>query len=154
MMQHLTRPTLLTAASAVLSLSAFAGGFWLTLGNPDASPEAKALNAVVTVLPTGCHTPADAKLTATAEGFVNGRRTTLPIKLVALPKPGFYAVTRQWPAGGKWVIRVVADYNGAITSALIPVNAAGADRRAAKYQQGIPAEQEVAALLTTLSAAN
>ena len=151
MMQQITR---IAAAAAVFSLSAFAGGFWLTLGNPDASPEAKALNAVVTVLPTGCHTPADARLTATAEGIVNGRRTTLPLKLAALPKPGFYAVTRQWPAEGKWVIRIVADYNGAITSALIPVSAAGADRRAAKYQQGSPAEQDIASLLTTLSASN
>ncbi len=139
----------LIAAAAILSIDAMAGGFWLTLGNPAASAEAQAAHAVVTVMPTGCHNPAEAKVTATAEGVVNGKRTSIPVKLTPLGKPGFYAIARQWPAEGKWALRVVGEYNGALTSALIPLKDASADRRAAKYQAGIPGEQDVAALLAS-----
>lgn len=146
MMQRLTQ---IFAAALLLAAPTFAGGFWLTLGNPDASPEAQALHAVVTVMPTGCGDPANAKVTATAEGMIQGKRTTIALKISPLSRPGLYAITRQWPAEGKWAVRVVAEYSGATTSALIPIRAEGADRRAAKYQQGNPAEKDVAALLAS-----
>lgn len=137
------------AVIAILSVQAFGGGFWLTLGNPAASAEAEAMRAVVTVMPTGCHNPAEAKVTAAAEGIVNGKRTTIPVKLTPLGRPGFYAVARQWPVEGKWVLRLVGEYNGATTSALVPLRNAMADRAAAKYQQGTAGEQDVAVLLAS-----
>ena len=50
------------------------GGFWLVLGNPEASAEARKVNAVVTIKATGCHDPAMARVTATAIGMVDGQR--------------------------------------------------------------------------------
>ena len=65
-----------TAATAVLALAGqlSAGGFYLVLGNPDASAEARKVNAVLTIQATGCHAPATAALRATAIGIVNGQR--------------------------------------------------------------------------------
>jgi len=50
-----------SVALAVLALAAqvHAGGFWLTLGNPGANSETRALNAAVTVKATGCVEPED-----------------------------------------------------------------------------------------------
>ena len=145
-MQTMTR---LIAAAAIFSIPALAGGFWLQLGNPGASTEAQAMRAVVTVMPVGCHNPAEAMVTATAEGVVDGKRTSLPVKVVPLGRPGFHGIARQWPAEGRWTLRVVAEYSGATTSALIPVRGATADRQRAKYLKGTAGEGDVAALLAS-----
>src|SRR5437868_584663 len=95
--------------AAILALAGqlFAGGFWLQLGNPEASPETRRSNAVVTIKATGCHDPSKATVTATAIGTVNGQRREIPLKLEALSEAGMFALSQQWPAEGKWVIRVV-----------------------------------------------
>jgi hypothetical protein len=134
-------------AAALLALPALAGGFYLTLGNPEASPEAQAMKAVVTVLPTGCHNPEKAKISATAIGMVDGQRRSMAVELKPLPRPGFYAITRQWPSDGKWLLQVVAVDEDRVTSVLIPVSAAGADRRNARYIPRAPQEGELSAAL-------
>ena len=53
-MQTKTRFILAALAATVLAANALAGGFWLTIGNPEANSEAKAMNAAVTVMPSGC----------------------------------------------------------------------------------------------------
>ncbi len=63
------RKTFLLAA---LAAPLFAGGFFLQLGNPEANPEARRLNAVLVIQAAGCHDPATAKVTATATGIVIG----------------------------------------------------------------------------------
>src|SRR5579872_3318608 len=92
-------------APLALAGQLFAGGFFLQLGNPEASPEALKAGAVLTVKATGCHNPATAKLTATAVGVVNGERREIPLKVTQLSEPGAFAISQQWPSEGKWVIR-------------------------------------------------
>jgi len=107
----------------------FAGGFFLQLGNPDASPEARKLNAVLTIKAAGCHDPATSRLTATAVGFVNGRRQEIALTVHRLSEPGFYAITQQWPREGKWVIRLEAKNDaGQFTNSLVPFGPNGVDR--------------------------
>lgn len=136
-------------AAVMFTIPALAGGFWITLGNPEASSEAKAMNAVLTLMPTGCGNPAAAKVTATAEGYINGKRASVPVTVKALSKPGLHAIARQWPAEGKWVLRVVATYEGAQTSAIIPIRGNEAVRQMAKYTPGAAGDKDVAALLAS-----
>lgn len=77
-----------------------AGSFFLTLGNPKASTEARELRAVFTVKAAGCLDPATAKVTATAIGLVNGERRTAPLEVKGLSEPGMFAVIGQWPKLG------------------------------------------------------
>jgi hypothetical protein len=137
------------AAAALLAFAArlSAGGFWVTLGNPEASPEARAMHAVATFQAIGCHRPEKAELTARAVGVVNGERRSIPLKLAALPAPGMYALTRQWPAEGRWVIEVVATSQGAVTSTLAPAGPAGVDRDHARLAMARPAVADLDALL-------
>lgn len=116
------------AAALALAGQLFAGGFYLQVGNPEASPEAKKLNAVVTVKATGCHDPSLARLTAFAIGIVNGERREIPLKIAPLSTPGMFAITQQWPKEGRWVIRLEADNGTQFTSSLLTAGPDGVDR--------------------------
>jgi hypothetical protein len=123
-----------TPVAAVLALAGqlFAGGFWLQLGNPEASAEARKVNAVVTIKATGCHDPAVAKVTATAVGMVDGQRRSIPLKLDKLSEPGAYALSQQWPKEGKWVIELVGRNDEQFTNTLLAAGPDGVDRLHAK----------------------
>ena len=148
-------PTLLSAAAVTLALTAqlSAGGFWLQLGNPEANREARGMKAVLTVKAFGCHEPEKARVTGTAEGIVDGKRRSIPLTLAALSEPGMFALTEQWPTGGKWVIQLVGDNNdGAITSALVSAGSGGIDRKGVKLAPGKPSMAEIEARLRVDSA--
>ncbi len=124
-----------------------AGGLFVVLGNPDASPEARSHNAVLTLKLAGCHEPQKATLTGSAISVVDGKRQSIPLKLIALSEPGMYAVTRQWPAQGRWVLEFIATDQGRLTSTLVSAGPAGIDRQSAKLAMRQPAEEDIAALL-------
>lgn len=120
----------ITAPAALLALagSLFGGGFYLQLGNPEASPEARKLNAVVTVKSAGCVEPGATRINATAIGVVNGERREIPLKLDALSTPGMFAIAQQWPKQGHWVIRLEATNGSLFTSSLVSAGPDGVDR--------------------------
>jgi hypothetical protein len=124
-----------------------AGGLFVMLGNPDASPEAKARKAVVTLKLAGCHEPEKATVSATAVGIVDGRRTTIPIKAEPLSERGMYSVARQWPEKGRWVLQFVARDDGRMTSTIVAAGPEGVDRGTAKMAMAEPSQSEIAALL-------
>ncbi len=140
---------ILPAAALVVASQLVAGGFWAVLGNPDASAEARSLKAVATVRVMGCHQPENARISGTATGIVNGRRESIPLKFKPLSDPGMYALTRQWPADGKWVIAIVATRDTAITSVLVSAGPDGIDRNSAKLQMRQPTADDVEAFLNT-----
>jgi hypothetical protein len=116
------------ALSFVLAARMFAGGFYLQLGNPEASAEARKANAIVTVMATGCHDPATATLTATAIGLVKGERRSVPLQVTKLSPIGMFAVSGPLPKEGKWVIQLVAKNGEQFTNSLLPAGPGGVDR--------------------------
>ena len=133
----------------VLALAAemYAGGFFLQLGNPDASPEARKLSAMVTVQAAGCHDPATAKVTATAIGVVNGQRRSVPLEVKGLSKPGMFAVVGQIPAEGKWVVELAGTNGEQFTNTLVATGPGGLDRVHAKFDMHKFAASDVDAML-------
>jgi hypothetical protein len=121
---------LITMAAVATQL--LAGGFYLTLGNPDANTEAKQANAVLVVRADGCHEPEKATVSATATGTINGHRQSIPLKLTKLSTPGAYALSQQWPKEGKWVIELSAKEADRTTYTLVPAGPDGVDRLHAK----------------------
>ncbi len=122
------RNTLKVLAPLVLAGQLLAGGFFLQVGNPEASKEAQRAGAVLTVKAAGCHDPATAKITATAIGLVNGERREIPLKVSSLSEAGMFAVSGQWPSEGKWVIQLVGRNNEQFTNTLVGTSAKVADR--------------------------
>ncbi len=139
-----------SVALAVLALAAQvqAGGFWLTLGNPGANSEARALNAAVTVKAIGCVEPVrDAKITGNAIGIVDGKRHTIPLKLTPMREPGMFAVAKQWPDQGRWIVQFVGRSGAAVTTTLAAIGPEGVDRYNKKEMRGQASEAQISALL-------
>jgi hypothetical protein len=137
-----------TFVLALLAAPLFAGGFYLQLGNPEANPEARKLNAVLVIQAAGCQDPATAEVTATAIGVVNGERRTIPLQVTKLKEAGSYALTQQWPREGKWVIDIVArNPMQQFTNTLVAAGPGGIDRLHAKYSMKAFTPAEVEALL-------
>jgi hypothetical protein len=95
------------AVAVAMAASLIAGGFLLQVGNPSANPEAKAQHAVLVVRGYACSDPEKTTISATAHGTVNGKSETLPLKLIPLSGQNTYAITRQWPQQGEWLITLV-----------------------------------------------
>jgi hypothetical protein len=86
-------------AIALTGAAAFAGALILEVGNPQANPEAKALNAVLVARATACQEPAKSVVTATLVEPVKGELRRTPLKVVALKTAGTFAVIGNVPAG-------------------------------------------------------
>lgn len=128
-----------------ISAQLFAGGFSLQLGNPEASAEARALKAVLTVKSAGCLSADKTHISGTAVGTVDGQRRSIPLKILALSEPGMFAITQQWPKEGKWIIEIVGENSNVYTSTLVTAGPEGVDRLHAKNiysRQPTPEEVE------------
>jgi hypothetical protein len=134
-------------AMAALAGQLWAGGFFLTLGNPEANPEARRLNAVLTIQAAGCHDPAAAAVTATAIGTVNGERREIPLKLEKLSGAGMFALTQQWPKEGRWVLRLVGKNGEQYTNTLVAAGPEGIDRYHGKADMKAFTDADVDAML-------
>jgi hypothetical protein len=111
MVQTTRFPSLLSGIACVVALAsapaARAGGFGLSVALPPAPANAAMHDAVLLVRPEGCHGPG-ATVSARAEGLVNGRRRSVPLRLalVSTDAEGVrtYILRRQWPMKGTWVL--------------------------------------------------
>ena len=130
-----------------LACQLFAGGFWLELGNPEASAEARKNNAVVIMRAIGCHHPATARVSASAIGVVDGKRQTLELKVIPLSEPGTFVLSQQWPKRGRWVIQLVGKNGEQFTNTLISAGPEGVDRLHARSDTKPFREGDVEALL-------
>lgn len=138
-----------------LSVLAMAGSMWagalrLEVGNPSANPEAAAKHAVLVARITACQSPEKTTITATAEGIVDGSRRTVPLSLVPLSTPGTFAVVRQWPAGGRWAVKMTAtnpDYKNYATGVVVLTQKDGFDWAGVKHFYHAPTDAEVDAVL-------
>ncbi len=112
------------AAILLPATVAFAGGFFISVEAPASVSDPDLKDAVLVVRPYGCHVPTDAALTVTAEGLVNGKRQSLPVKIRPM-STGVFAIDRQWPSEGTWVLAITGEYRGITSSALVKLGANG-----------------------------
>ena len=118
--RSIKRPVSVVVATLIVFVcvaTGLAGGFQLSVETPSGAATGQLKDAVLLVRTFGCHTPADARVSATAEGVVNGERRSLPLE-VAYDSTGVYALKRQWPSEGSWVLAITGEYNS-FTSTLI-----------------------------------
>jgi hypothetical protein len=138
------------------AMSLMAGSLALQVGKPSANPEAQAKNAVLVVRGYSCKEPEKTTVSATAEGVVNGKHQSIPLKLVPLSGESTYALTRQWPAEGKWVITLV-EANPRFDlrpSAIVKVDGDAIDWAGITRFSGPPSKEQVDAALNTTSVAS
>ncbi|HXG91706.1 MAG TPA: hypothetical protein VNN73_04970 [Blastocatellia bacterium] len=103
---------------------ALAGGFQLSVETPADKSNPQMKDAALVVRTFGCWQPADAALSATAEGLVNGKRQSLKLQLAPADK-GVYTIKQQWPSEGFWVITISGEYNGMASNLLVELGPNG-----------------------------
>jgi len=128
-----------------------AEGFTFEIGPPVASREYASKTADFVFRTEGCPDPAKAQVSATAEGLVNGDRRIVSLMPRAMTTPGVYAVFHTWPNEGSWVIRLKGNCGDKTAGALVPMNARGFVRDAAKFYPRAATDAETDAALKSLA---
>jgi len=130
----------IVAAALLMTLAysraALAGGFQLSVETP-ASHDGQLKDAVLLVKTYGCFQATDAGVVATAEGLVNGERKSVTLELKPV-STGTYAVSRQWPSEGAWVLTFSGKYNGMSCSVLVDLGPGGKVKPGTRLEAGSP----------------
>lgn len=105
--------TLTLLAGFTLAATAHAGGANARLLAPAHA------GAPYVVEAENCGEPATFMVSAVAEGRVGGVRRSIPLRLEAGDAPGRWWLTRQWPAEGRWVVRLAPRHRAAATSVVL-----------------------------------
>ena len=124
----------LIAIALLVSSSALAGGFQLSVETPSTSSD-QTKDAVLVARTYGCHQPADAKISASAEGLVSGKRQSIPLDLHSIGS-GVYAIKQQWPSEGTWVLTLTGAYNGMTCSVLVELGPNGQVLPGTRLEEG------------------
>jgi hypothetical protein len=138
------------AACAMVAL-AFAEEFTFTIGSPVAAQDFRAKVAAFAFRTEGCADPAKSRISATAEGLVKGARRSVALKVVAMSKPGVYAVYQSWPAEGQWVVNLKGTCNDANAGAIVPIGPQGFVRESSKFFPRAATNVEIEASLKALT---
>jgi hypothetical protein len=147
-MSYVSKAFTALALSATASL--FAGGFWLQVGSPDASPEAQSKHAALIIQSTGCADPATATVSGTVIRVIDKRQQTAPLKIERMEKPGFFAIVRQWPADAAVTLEFVGHNGTATTSLLVHASGDKVEKGSVKFYPRVPTaaeETEMASLV-------
>ena len=141
----------LATAVCALETLALANGFTFTIASPVASQDYQAKAAAFVFRTEGCAEPAKSQIGGTAEGLVNGGRRSVPLKVMALSRPGVYAVYQNWPGEGDWVVILKGSCAGASAGAIVPIGPRGFLRESSKLFARPATEPEIETALQTLS---
>lgn len=142
------------AGGACLAASlAAAPAFRLDVGPAVAAGIEKAKSVAFALRAVDCNSPGAVKVTAVAEGLVNGARRSLPQRVVTYTTPGVFGVAFDWPAG-VWVVSVTASCPGLPTvGAIVPMQEREFQRDALVKLEHAPTMPEVDAALAKLARA-
>jgi hypothetical protein len=55
-------------------------------------------------------------ISGTAEGLVDGSRRSIALRFDTTGRPGVFAVRRQWPSDGTWLLRIALQHTTAIVT--------------------------------------
>lgn len=95
---------------------------WLSIESPVNPYDGSTTGAILLVhAATRDGTPTIADVNGSAEGIVSGARRTIALKLDPTSRPGVFAVRRQWPTEGTWLLRISLQS----TTALVSLDGAG-----------------------------
>jgi hypothetical protein len=138
------------AACAAAAL-VLAEGFTFSVGSPVASQDYVAKGAAFVFRTQGCAQPAKPQISGTAEGLVKGERRSAALKVVALTKPGVYAVYQGWPVEGEWVVNLKGTCADASAGAIVPIGPKGFIRESSKFFPRPATKAEIEASLKDIA---
>lgn len=120
--------------TTLVATPALAGPPWISIEVPADPYDRATRGAFLVVRAFHCATPANQRVTGTAEGIVNGARQTIALEFSETGREGVYALKRTWPEQGTWTLVLQAHQgptqaatavvelgpDGAVTSIRVP----------------------------------
>jgi len=138
-------------AAAALALTAAAPSFgppWISIETPP-NPFDAASRGAFLIVHTFHHGDMVASgVTGTAEGIVAGARRSVPLSFDATTQKGSYALRKQWPADGTWMLVINTGGQAQGVTALVDIETtgeAGRVRVPIKRRDGWDVPQQVTA---------
>jgi hypothetical protein len=120
---------------SVLASTALAGGPpWISVEIPGDPTNPASRGAVMLVHAYSCGGPTSKAVTGTAEGIVKGERKSIALTLDSTGATGVYAVKKQWPSEGTWVLTFSMSIGGEV-STLVTLGPNGGVESAEYYKQ-------------------
>src|SRR6266481_5184121 len=138
-------------AACIAAALVLADGFTFSVGSPVASQDYQAKGAAFVFRTQGCAEPAKSQISGTAEGLVKGERRSAALKVVALTKPGVYAVYQGWPVEGEWVVNLKGTCADASAGAIVPIGPKGFIRESSKFFPRPATKAEIEASLKDIA---
>lgn len=125
--------TIAKAALAALSLAAVlamaparVGPPWISIEYPPSPYDATTRDAFLLVHAYHHGTPMNFPVAGTAEGVVGGKRRSIALDFTRTSRQGVYALKKQWPAEGNWVLAIdVTQEGGSKAGALVELATTG-----------------------------
>ena len=117
----------LVALAGILALSpAPVGPPWISIEYPPSPYDASTRDALLLVHAFHHGTPMNFPVEGTAEGVVAGKRRSVPLSFARTSRQGVYALKKQWPAEGSWVLSIAVVQEGdSKAGALVELGARG-----------------------------
>jgi hypothetical protein len=113
--------------------AAFGDEFSFQIGSPIAARTSHMKSASFVFRTQGCADLAKSDVGATAEGLVNGERRSVRLKVAPASTPGVYAIFREWPTEGVWVIHLTGRCAESAAGALVAIGPRGFVREQSKF---------------------
>jgi len=145
--------TALVALAMAAGSSGYGTDFSLAIGNPSAVALPDGVfkkDAVLAVRGENCADLSKVQISGVAEGIVNGARQSIPLRLIPATTPGTFALSRDWPRGGTWVVSLTGHCGSSTASAVVPFGPNGFLRDSSKFFPRAATTAEIEAVLRTL----
>ena len=115
------------ALAGILALSpATVGPPWISIEYPPSPYDATTKDALLLVHAFHHGTPMNFPIEGTAEGTVEGKRRSVPLRFTRTSREGVFALRKQWPAEGSWVLAIaVTQETDSKAGALVELGARG-----------------------------
>jgi hypothetical protein len=126
MIRSLLRGAVVAAASiALTAASPSFGPPWISIETPP-NPFDAATRGSFLIVHTFHHGNAVASgVTGTAEGIVRGERKSVSLKFDTTSRPGSYALRKQWPSDGVWMLVINTGGQAQGVTALVDIETTG-----------------------------
>lgn len=116
----------LVTSDTVSAHTAPAGPPWISIETPVNPYDATTRGAFLLVHAFHHGTPVAFPVTGTAEGIVNGERTSVKLAFTPTSRSGAYALKKQWGDAGVWTLVIAVHQESTdIAQALVEIDAAG-----------------------------
>ena len=107
------------------AVAARRGPPWISVEYPPSPYDRTTRGAFLLVHAFHHGTPADFPVRGTAEGLVDGKRRTVALRFEKTSRTGVFAVRKQWPDEGRWVLSLGVEQGSTVAGALVVIGADG-----------------------------